>query len=236
MSRAFACYHDKHYKLAFSHPDYSGYNGGLSNNVEMWLNINKLIEKKGGEDWVGPMIGRAVDFCFVEDKDGDGDSYDTARTRYAVDNYMGTGRIYKADVIPLTTADTVYDQELVADGADVAVTSIITTKDMDISQQDNNWIKLLKRFYIKMRTNWTTPLAANATHTIHADGTAQATTSFGDDITASTGNFSDKALSLVRLFPDGRVRGRTFRMSFTFTKRVAIGGLQINYQVERRRV
>lgn len=236
MSRAVACYHDKHYKLAFSHPDYSGYNSGNSNNVEMWLNINKMIEKKGSEDWVGPMVGRAVDFVFVEDKDVDGSIYNDARDRYVIDKVLH--RIYLADYSGASSSNDVeYDtQTSRGDAADTTVTSILTTKDFDITQQDNNWVKLLKRFYLKCRTNFATSLAAHCSYQFHVDGTAQTAVNFGTSISASAGAFDGKPLNLIRLFPVGRLRGRTFRLTFTFTKKVAIGGLQINYQVERRRV
>ncbi len=236
MANAVACYHDKHYKLAFSHSSYAGYNSGNSNNVELWLNINKMIEKKGSEDWVGPMIGRAVDGVFVEDRDVDGDTADVARDRYAIDNYLG--RIYIADYTSVSaTEDDVYDLQIAdGDASDTVVTSILTTKDFDITTQDNNWVKLLKRFYVKCRTNFATSVAANCSYQLHIDGVAQSAVNFGTSIAANSTSFTSVPLSLVRIFPSGRLRGRTFRLTFTFVKRVAIGGLQVNYKVERRRL
>ncbi len=237
MSNAVACYHDRHYKLSFSHPNYNGYEGGAHNNIELWLNINKMIEMKGGEDWVGPMVGRGVDWVFVEDKDGDGDAYRLSRDRYAVDNFEGIGRIYRADVLPLINEDSIYDVKVTEGDLETrAITAAIETKDMDITTQDNNWSKLLKRFYIKCRTNWVATTNASANVTIFTDGILSGDKDFGLDVGNSAGNFFDRSLRLIRIFPVGRLNGRTFRFRFTFTKRVAIGGLQINYQVVRRRL
>ena len=238
MTKAVAVYHDKHYKLSFSHADYSGYVSG-HNNVEMWLNINKIIETKGGEDWVGPMIGRGVDSCFVEDHSGDGSTYNTASTRWCVDTYggtAGTGRIFKADVAPAESDATVYDYGSFLGETYTPVTCILSSKDLDISKGDNNWNKILKRFYVKVRSNWTSAAANSATHTIYANGVSNSAVDFTSSIGNNAGNFSEKVLDLVGLFSATRLRGRTFRLVFTFTKRIAIGGFQINYQVERRRI
>lgn len=242
MEKAVACYHDKHYKLSFSHPDYSGYQGGEHNNVEMWLNINKVIENKGREDWVGPMIGRGVDYVFVEDQAADGIAYDAARSRYVVDKYASTGRIYRADVLPSANDDTLYDMKTTdGDASNLAVTSILETKNFDITQQDNNWNKLLKRFYIKLRSNWVAPTApatnaAAATHEVFMDGSSAGTVNFGSDVGDSgAASFYTRPLRLIGLFPPSRLRGRTIKFKFTFTKRIAIGGIQVNYQIERRR-
>lgn len=241
MQLAVGCYHDKHYKLAFSTSAYTLADpDSPNNNVEMWLNINKMIEKRGGEDWVGPMTGRGVDDCFVEDRDGDGDTYNTARNRFCVDKTGGVGRIFRADVAPSSTAETVYDahpDDFAGEEA-TPVTGVIETKDFDITQQDNNWMKLLKRFYCKVRSNWVTPVASSARYILYVDGTAEASVDFGTSMpdAGAPAAFYGKPLTLVRLFPSSRLRARTFRLKFTFAKRIAIGGVQLNYQIERRRI
>lgn len=239
MSKAVACYHDKHYKLSFSNPDYAHSQDGESNNVEMWLNINKVIEKKGAEDWVGPMRGRAVDFVLVEDKDGDGIAYNEARDRFCIDKYEGDGRIFIADSTPVSTDYVLFDTQEDADFPDEEDSEIVArliTKDLEVTAQDNNWTKLIKRFYVKCRTNWAGAVVGDATYALYVDGSTSGAVNFGTTIGNSAGAFYGKALSLVRVFPVGRLNGRTIKLDLTFTKRIGIGGLQVNYQINRRRL
>jgi hypothetical protein len=223
LSMAQACYHDKHYKLSFYHSDFPG--DADYNNVEVWLNISKMIAKKS-EDWVGPMIGRSVNYMFVEDRAGDGLSYNSARDRMCVDRE--NLRVFKADVEPTETETQVLDFA-------TPVTQIFETKDLPISQQDNNWNKLLMRSYWKVRTNKASATPLSFTEVTFIDGISadsKAVTAYRK----STTMFHEEPLQLVRVFPTGRLRGRTIRKRLTTTDRVAIAGFQINYAVEKRRI
>lgn len=236
MSKAVASYHDRHYKISFPRIE------GGDNDTELWLNIDKVIEKKGAEDWVGPMVGRGIDSVFVEDKDKDGYLYDKARDRFAVER--ARGRIYVVDTTPLILGAeeaVLYDCALVPDGVNLPVTAKLVTKDFDITQQDNNWSKLYKRAYLKCRTNFypnavyaamTTPPSS---HLIAMDGVPGVVIPlvFG---APSNGRFALNPLKLMTLFPSGRLIGRTMRLEFTFTHRIGIGGIQLNYQTIRRRL
>lgn len=223
LSMARACYHDKHYKLSFYHSDYAG--DADYNNVEVWLNISKMIAKKS-EDWVGPMVGRSINYTFVEDRAGDGLSYNSARDRLCVDRE--NRRVFKADVEP-AEADTA-----ILDFAS-AVTSILETKDLPISQQDNNWNKLLMRSYWKLRTNKASGTPFSFTEVTHIDGIQVESKAVTASRTSSA-LFHTEPLQLVRVFPVGRLRGRTIRKKLSTTDRVAIAGFQVNYAVERRRI
>lgn len=224
FSKASACYHDKHYKLSFYHPDYSGTAG--YNNVEVWLNINKMIELKGKEDWVGPMIGRAIFSSFVEDRAGDGLTYSSARDRLCVD--QENLRVFKADVEPDEGDTEVLDFA-------TAVTAEFATKDFTVAEQDNNWNKLLKRTYWKLKTNMTSGAPLSYTEKTYVDGALVETKSAQAYGTSSV-DFSDQPLKLNGVFPASRQRGRTLRKVFTTAKRIGIAGFQINYTVERRRI
>lgn len=223
LARAQAVYHDQHYKLSFYHSDYAGTAG--YNNVEVWLNTKKMMAKKS-EDWVGPMVGRSVNFSFVEDRAGDGLTYNTARDRLCVDRQ--NKRVFKADVEPLETESAVLDFA-------AAVTSIIETKDMPISQQDNNWNKLLLRTYWKIRTNKLSTAPLSITELTYLDGVLTETKTLTASKTSSL-NFHSEPLQLVRAFPLGRQRGRTVRKKISTTGRIAVAGFQINYAVEKRRI
>lgn len=231
LSNGFACYHDRHLKLSFYHEDYDCNDVGPTvNNVEFWLNINKMIEKKGQSDWVGPMTGYSNQYCFVEDADGDGLQYNTARDRFCVDG--GEVRTYLADVEPDEYADEVFDF------VSYPVESEFITKDYDISPQDNNWNKLLKRGYWKIRSNSQSVDPLEAEEKTWVDGALYETKSriewYGND--DDEVGFDDQPLKLNRLFPTGRPRGRTVRKSLKTSQRIGIAGFQLNYEVERRRI
>lgn len=224
MSRATACYHDRHVKFSFYDPSEAGTAG--YNNVEWWLNISKVIEKKGGADWAGPMIGAPISYSFVEDYDLDGNKYYNARDRYCTDRE--NVRIFKADVEPA-------ESDTQNDDFGTAITSEIESKEYDITQQDNNWNKLLKRIYWKIRTNKTSGTPLTGTQTTYINGASaetQAISFFADN----AGDFNDQPLKLNRVFPASRLRGRTVRVKLSTTDRIAISGFQINYEVERRRI
>lgn len=222
LSKAVACYHDQHYKVSFYDPDYPGTVG--YNNVEYWLNINKMIEKKGQEDWVGPMIGRAVDYCFVEDRSLDGLTYNLARDRFAIDREHL--RVFKADVQPAET-------DTVCSDFGIPVTGLIESKNLEITQQDNNWNKIFKRNYWKLRL-MVSP--ASFTELTYVDGALVDNKTGLMFASTVSGGFSDQPLNLIRLFPTSRIRGRTIRKVLSSAYRFALAGLQINYEVERRRI
>lgn len=224
LTYGFACYHDRHVKISFFHSDWSGTSG--QNNVEFWLNVNKMIEGKGQSDWVGPMVGRSVQSCFVEDKAVDGLIYNSARDRIVCDGT--TVRVYKADVTPAESDTQILDFA-------TAVTAEIETVDLIVSQQDNNWNKLLKRSYWKIRTNKTSGSPLTGTHTLYVDGASFEAKAVSFYANASA-NFSAQPLKLNSVFHTGRARGRTFRHKFSTAYRVGIAGLQMNYQIERRRI
>lgn len=222
MTYAHAVYHDGHYKLSFYHSDYSG--SSSSNNVELWLNITKMIEQKGAPDWVGPMTGRSVQYSFVEDKALDGLQDDIARDRIVCDG--SAVRLYKADVEQ--GLDDCFD-------FNTRVTGELETKDYPISQQDDNWNKLLKRTYWKLKTQRVSTDPLDYTETTYVDGVtfeALAATAYG----LSATDFDDQPLTLSRVFPTGRPRGRIFRKKFSTQHRVGIAGFALNYEIERRRI
>ena len=234
LTNASACYHDRHYKLSFRNEDLDG-DVENCNNVEVWLNIHKMIENKGGSDWVGPMVGRRILSSFVEDLEGDGDTYATGRDRICVDNdpTLDTGvathlRIYKADVTPAQSDTQILDFA-------TAVESEIVTKDFDITPQDNNWNKLIKRWYWKLRINKVSATPLTYTDSTYIDGVFaedQPVTAYG----VTSVDFDEQPLKLSRVFPESRIRGRTVRKVLTTTDRIGIGGFQLNYSVERRRI
>ena len=214
-SRLFSCYHDRQLKLSFFDPTEAGPSD--RNNVEYWLDINKMIEMQGLSTWYGPMLGRNVDYCFVEDKDGDGVISNVARDRVSV-SALGI-LIFKSDVIGVGTDF----------GNPIEV--VLETKDFPVSPQDNNWMKHLKRFYWKIRC--VGPF--NATDQTWIDGVlkqSQVVSFVGDGVSS----FDNQPLKLFRYFPDGRQFGRTIRKKLTTTGRIGIGGYQINYQLIKRRL
>lgn len=224
MSKASACYHDRHLKISFYDPDEAGTPG--YNNVEWWLNLNKAIEKKGGADWVGPMVGSNIAYSFVEDLELDGPSYDDARDRFCIDQKNIV--IFKADVEPAGSDTQCFDF------ANPIETSIVT-KDFDISPQDNNWNKLLKRTYWKIRTNKVSGSPMQCTQQTYIDG-ALAESQTVNFFANASADFDQQPLKTNRVFPTQRLRGRTIKKVLTTTDRIAISGFQINYEVERRRM
>jgi hypothetical protein len=223
MGFATATYHDEHYKLSFYHPDFEGTSG--FNNIELWLDIEKMKAMKGQPSWKGPMTGRQIDYHFVEDLQGDGDSYLTGRNRIAVDS-KGL-RVFKADVYPEAEDDIVYDFS-------DPVVSIMETKDYEVTQQDSFWNKLVKRHYWKVRTNRTKGLPLKASEETWIDGElADQQTLY---MSQSAGAFDSKPLKIFPFFPTARIRGRTIRKKLTTKYRIGIGGFVLFYQVERRRI
>jgi hypothetical protein len=215
LDRAKLVYHDRQVKLAFRDPSVSGPAG--RNNVEWWLDVNKMIELKGSPTWYGPMVGRSVDFSIVEDRQGDGLTFNVARDRIAI-SFTGK-QIYKADVFNLET------------DLGAAIQAILETKDFNITSQDNNWMKHLKRYYWKIRC--VGPISASSM--VWVDGVLKEnkTISFEGDGVSS---FDNQPLKLFRYFPDGRQFGRTMRLRLTTTGRLGIGGFQLNYQIVNRRL
>lgn len=226
FTNAFASYHDKHFKLSFRHPDFEGFDDGLGNNVEFWLNVNKQIEGKGQPDWVGPMTGRSVQYCFVEDAASDNLTYNLSRDRFVIDG--NEVRLYKADVVPDVCATHIYDFEEL-------VESEIETKDHEMGEEQSGWNKLIKRIYWKIRTNILKNNKIDIFHKLWCDGDI-----YEDVVHSWWANsdapFRSQPLKLNPLFPSGRPRGRTFRLNMKTRARIAIGGFQINSQMERRRI
>jgi hypothetical protein len=224
LTRAQAVYHDEQYKLSLYHSDHTG--DSDYNNVEWWLDIKKMKQLKGQPNWSGPMIGRAVDYSFVEDLSGDGASYNTGSTRYAVD--VENIRLYKVDVAP-AAADT-----QILDFA-TAVTSLLETKDYQIAEEDKNWNKLLTRFYWKIRTNKLVGSPLSATEVTWVEGIQQESKTVSFYAEASAG-FDSQPQKVTASFPQGRYRGRTVRKRLSTTDRVGIGGFAVFYKIERRRI
>lgn len=224
LSRAVASYHDSQYKLSFYHPDYPGAAG--FNNVEFWLDVNKVKILQGQPDWKGPMVGRQIDGQIIEDLEGDGLTYDTSRDRVCIDRE--NVRVFKADVIPLQTDEVIYDFA-------TPVQCRLESKDFEVSDQDNNWNKVLKRSYWKARVVNTIGSPLQATEETYADGVLVGTQTV-QFIGQTLVDFDKQPLILNRVFPVGRPRGRTFRKVLTTNGRIGIGGFAINYQVERRRI
>lgn len=225
FSGAVASYHDKHYKLSFKDRSLPSTGGG--NNCEMWLNVNKMIEMKGREEWVGPMTGRAVDYVFVEDLDGDGLDYRFSRDRFCVDR--NNRRVYIAD-------EGIYDQALnqMLDFT-TPVEAIFESKDFEISQQDNNWNKLIKRWYWKLKTNFVVDGKASLTDQTYIEGKLVDTQTI-KMVGRENVNWTDQVFQLIRLFPKSRIRGRTVRKILSSQYRIAISGFQLNYEIEKRRI
>lgn len=221
LQNAVAGYHDQHYKLSFYDPDLGG--DSQFNNVEWWLDIRKMKAQRGQSSWKGPMVGRSIDYAFVEDFAPDGISYESARDRLAIDKE--NLNLYKADVLPGANDTQINDFT-------TAVTWLLETKDFDITRQDNNWNKLVKRQYWKLKTNNT---SFSATEQTFMDGVLQSTQNLGGQALAST-DFDDQPLRVIPVFVAGRARGRTVRKTLTGTGRVGIGGFSILYQIERRRI
>jgi hypothetical protein len=221
LSKACAVYHDRHVKISFYHEDYDCDQASGYHNVEFWLNINKMIEGKGQPDWVGPMVGVFPQSCNVEDH-----KLDTIVRRVCS---AGNERmIYFADVDPIDTDDGIYD-------FDQQVESAIETKDFEISPEDNNWNKLLKRLYWKLKVNRLSNDPVRATEYIYVDGalfSERNLTFYADRDVA----FDKQPLKLYPSFPAGRPRGRIFKLRIEFEGRVGIGGFQLNYEIEKRRI
>ena len=224
METAVATFHDDQYKLSFYHPGFSGTPG--FHNVELWLDINKMKAVKGVPSWKGPMVGRSINYTYVEDLEGYGPSYNTARTRIAVDRE--NIRVFKADVDSNPTDTQVLDFLN-------PVETILETKDMPISDADKNWNKLIKRQYWKVRTNKIEGDPLLATEETWIDGVqveSKEVLFFG----LPTTDFKDQPLKITNVFPSGRLRGRTLRKILKTSDRIAIGGFTTFYQIERRRI
>lgn len=238
LDLASACFHDNHYKLSFYHRDYDTSGGPIPvpppNNCEFWLNINKMMETKGKEDWVGPMIGPGIQYSFVEDRDKDGLTYSVARNRYCTGGYAPNGPIYsvdfgvfKADIEPALTDTVVND-------FGVPVVSIMETSEL-VTPQDQNWNKLIKRWYWKVRTNLKAAAPLSFIDKTYVEAVLQETQTITTS-TPITDSFKNIPFTAVRVFPLSRLRGRTFRKVFQTSSRVALNGFQFNYEVERRRI
>ncbi len=230
LTNCFACYHDRHVKISFYHEDYDDDDLGSDiNNVEFWLDTNKLIEQKGIASWVGPMIGYYNQYCCVEDKDGDGLKDDDARDRFCCDGYNDNAvRLFQADIFP-------DDTDTYVDDFGSLVECVFDTKDMEVTPQDNNWNKLIKRTYWKLRVCNDSKEAADIEEDTYLDGVLFETKAFeayGLDDT----EFYDQPAKLNRIFPTGRPRGRTVRKTLRTSARIGIAGFQLNYSPEKRRI
>lgn len=225
MDQAVAVYHDQHYKISFYHPDYGSPDDPTKNNVEFWLDIRKMKALQGKSDWKGPMIGRNIDYCIVEDEEVIGNSYDQQRERYCVD--ARNIQIFKADGIPQETQDKVYD-------FNIEVESEIETKDFEVTQQDNNWAKRFVRSYLKLKTNrYSSPLVI--TEKTYIDGELFSTKDLEFKGLKDV-DWKNQPERLQSFFPTGRPRGRTIRKVYTTKHRWGLSGLQENFIVERRRL
>lgn len=223
MSRASAVYHDEQYKISFHHPDYDG--NSEYNNIEFWLDIKKMRAMKGIPSWKGPMIGRQIDYSEVEDLSGDGSTYNVARDRYGVDRQ--NLRVIKCDVTPHEEDTVVYDFNL-------EVESVLEMKDYEITKQDNNWNKLVKRTYWKVKTNRDSTNKLKALEYTYLDGDLAETQAL--EFYKTRGDFSTQSLKTFPFFPLSRIRGRTLRKKLSTKGRIGIGGFSLFYQIERRRI
>lgn len=224
MKLAVACYHDEHYKLSFYSPEIG--DDDSYNNIEMWLDIRKMKAMKGQPSWKGPMVGRAVDYTFVEQLADGLPSYSDARDRVAIDRK--NIRIYKADVIPEHYETVIYDFNL-------PVESKLETKDYEISSQDDNWNKLIKRTYWKCRVRNTEASPLKATEETYIDSELADTkelSMYG----VSGVEFDKQHIKTNPFFPTKRIRGSSVRKVLTTNERIGIGGFVLHYQVERRRI
>jgi hypothetical protein len=224
LSRAVGVYHDEQFKLSFYCPLYAGTVG--YNNVEFWLDIKKMKQSQGKPDWKGPMIGRSVDYCEVENLTGDGVVYNLTRNRTCVDRLNQV--VYTADVIPAESATQVFDFS-------TPVTSLMETKDYRVKEADNDWNKLFTRTLWKVRTNCVSgsPLAATVVSWVEGVQQDSKTVNFSG---LAAVNFDDQPQVYTMEFPTSRYRGRTIRKIFSTTQRVGIGGFRLYYQPERRRI
>jgi len=221
LSRASAGYHDQQYKISFFDPNEDG--NPLFNNVEYWLDIKKMKAQDGQASWKGPMTGRILDYMFIEDFAPDGISYDDARDRLCVDRQAEL--ILSADVLPLADQDKLFD-------IGVPIEWKMETGDFIITKQDNNWNKLITRFYLKAKTN---SLSAEVIEETWTDGEKQEEKTIivprkTDD------NFDDQPLVTRSFFPKTRIRGRTLRKVLRSCDRLGIGGFALLYRLERRRI
>ena len=224
LTRAVCSYHDEQLKLAFYHPDYFGLAG--YNNVELWLDMKKTKQLQGKPVWHGPMVGRSVDYVVVEDMEGDGTSYNSARDRVVVDRK--NVRVYLADVEPQTSDTQILDFAQ-------PVESILETKDYPITDEDQNWNKLLTRTYWKAKLNTVINSPTLAVEETWVDGEKveqRQIILYGRSIQI----FDQQPMYLHPTFPQGRYVGRTVRKVLSTTDRIGIGGFSICYKVERRRI
>lgn len=224
LSQASAVYHDQQYKLSFYNSNWPGTSG--YNNVEFWLDVRKMNETQGKPDWKGPMIGRQIDYDEVENLTGDGTVYNLTRDRVCVDRE--NMRVYKTDIIPAETDTTVYDFT-------TAVESLIETKYYRVTPKDDNWNKLFTRTYWKVRTNCVSASPLSATEQTYVDGTLVDTQTLSFSGQASV-NFDDQPQSVSVNFPTTRYRGRVIKKIFSTNQRIGIGGFELFYIVERRRL
>lgn len=223
ITNAVATYHDEHYKLSFYHPDFDGTDG--YNNVEIWLDIEKMKALRGQPSWKGPMIGRSIDHVFVEDLVGETDERFPLGGRISIDGKEL--RIYQADIYPEAEDDKVYD-------FNTEVVALLETKDHEITQKDSMWNKLIKRHYWKLKTNRGKTYPLKFTEKTYIDGELVEDKTV--EVYDQTGEFDPRALKVYPVFPVGRIRGRTIRKVFETKYRVGIGGYSLFYQVERRRI
>jgi hypothetical protein len=224
-----ACYHEKHYKISFNNTDADILFGG-QNNVEVWLNINKMIERKGTAEWVGPHEGRSIVNTFIEDQAGDGlTSGERWCVGFSLQNLPGGKAIFLADVEP-SDADEVVEDFIPTQ----PVESMVESKDFEISNQDNNWNKLIKRWYWKIKTNNDAP-GLDFTDSTYMDGIL-ADTQVITAVAPIVAGWKAQPYRLINIFPLTRIRGRTIKKTLSTLERISISGLQINYEVERRRI
>jgi hypothetical protein len=221
LTRAVAVYHDQQYKLAFYDPNEGG--NPDYNNVEYWLDIRKMKILQGQASWKGPMIGRIPDYSLVEDYAPDGISYDVARDRLMVDKQNRL--IINADTVSLDSDDEITD-------LGVQVECEIETADFTIAQQDNNWNKLITRFYLKAKTNAKKVVIEEETWT---DGVLRETKDI-NIFKATDNGFEEQPFITRSFFPKTRIRGRTLRKVLRFSARAAIAGFALLYRIERRRI
>lgn len=219
MVNAVAVYHDDQFKLSLHDPEEGG--SESFNNTEWWLDLRKMKATRGQPSWKGPMTGRAVDHEIVEDKSGDGTSYDEGRDRVAVDSR--NRRVYQADVLPVEETTIIKDFSLPVEWR-------LVTKDLVFGTQFADWNKLHTRQYWKLRVN--SDFKAN--EITHVDGVLSETKAI--QLTSNIAKFNDNPMTIFPTFPLGRLRGRTIRKELNGKGRVAIGGLSTYFKPERRKI
>jgi hypothetical protein len=209
-----ACYHDGHYKLSYS------VSASARPSKELWLNIMKMKAIKMQPVWVGPHIGRQIDYCFTDKVAVSGDR----EQRICVD--ITNRRIYQAD------------KESVTQDFGSSIACVIETHDV----VGENGMYLNK---LHTCTQWKAKVDASISFTEQTyvdEALAETATLAMAPASGYTGGSYSAFLSgrtlVYTSYPTGRLRGREIRkrLSYTGTTFFSISGLSLYFKPERRRI